>query len=121
MTRAIVDIWRERLGRELQAAALRRDAVASTALRDVLHAVDNAGAPDEHVSVPEPVFGASAEVPRRSVSKAELEMVIGRQAEEREAAAALYRDLGRPEEAARLDAEAAVVRRLLSELGASIT
>ena len=119
MTRAIVDIWRERLGRELQAAALRRDAIATAALRAVLHAVDNTGAPDEHVSVPEPVFGKSAEVPRRSVSEAELKIVIRRQAEEREAAATLYRDLGRPEEAARLEAEAAVVRRWLSELEGS--
>jgi len=119
MTREIVDIWRERIRRELQAAAFRRDAIVAAALRDVLHAIDNTGAPDKPVSVAEPVFGQSAEVPRRSVSEAELKAVIACQAEEREAAASQYRDLGRPEEAARLEAEAALVRRLMSELEGS--
>lgn len=115
---------RERLSAALPAAMKRRDRAAVGALRSALAAIADAeavpvarssspGATSEHVAGAVVGLG-SAEVPRRTLSEADVGGVVAAEAEERERIAAEYADLGRPDDAARLLQEAAVLRDLLA-------
>ena len=98
----------------LTAALKARDAVAVAALRSALGAIENAGAVDPaHAPSPGsgPIAGAAAglgasEVERRPV---DVRAVVTAEVEQRRAAAHEYADLGRPDRAERLQAEADVL------------
>ena len=102
------------LRRALTTALKARDAVAVSALRSALAAVENAGAVEaSHAPSPGsgPIAGAVAglgasEVERRPV---DVRAVVAAEVEHRRAAAREYVDLGRPDRADRLTAEADVL------------
>ncbi len=106
----------------------QRDLVAVSALRSALSALANAEAvPVDHdAPLPGPesaghsaeVAGAAlgvgaTEVDRRALSEAEAEQIVRAEADERDQAAAGYRQAGRAERAERLGAEAAAIRAVL--------
>ena len=102
------------LRRALTTALKARDAVAVSALRSALAAIENAGAVDaSHVPPPGsgPIAGAvdglgAAEVERRAV---DVCAVVAAEVEQRREAAREYAALGRPDRADRLHAEADVL------------
>lgn len=100
--------FRARVEGELRRALRERDAMTVTALRSVLNAVDNASAVDASAHDP-----STSEVPRRHVDLAEVSAIVQRVAEEHEAAARDYTDLGQHEAATRMIGEAAIARRCL--------
>ena len=102
------------LRRALTAALKARDAVAVSALRSALAAVENAGAVDA-AQAPAPVSGpiagavsglGASEVERRPV---DVRAVVAAEVDQRRSAAREYADLGRPDRAERLHAEADVL------------
>ena len=102
------------LRRALTTALKSRDAVAVSALRSALAAIENAGAVDAaQAPLPGsgPIAGAVAglgasEVERRPV---DVRAVVTAEVEQRHAAAREYAELGRPDRAERLRAEAEVL------------
>lgn len=102
------------LRRALTTAIKARDAVAVSALRSALGAIENAGAVDAGQAPPltsGPIAGAveglgAAEVERRPV---DVRAVVAAEVEQRQAAAREYAELGRPDHAERLRAEAEVL------------
>jgi len=102
------------LRRALTAALKARDPAAVAALRSALAAIENAGAVDPtHVPVASsgPIAGAveglgASEVERRPV---DVRAVVEAEVEQRRTAAREYADLGRPDHAERLQAEADVL------------
>ena len=116
-----------RLRRDLARALAARDAVATSALRTALAAVENAAAADPALA-PRPATGGApfaasvrglgaAEVPRRDLTDAEVAEILRAEVAERLAAAADYDRIGHPERAGRLRDEAAVLTRSLSGAG----
>jgi len=104
---------RARLNNDLLLSMKRRDLVATTVLRSVLAALDNASAvpmSNSHV----PVFGRSGDVPRKVLSEIECEAILRNEAQTLRAAAEEYERLGRISEATRFRAELAIVERYLS-------
>lgn len=100
-----------------------RDAVAVSALRTALAAIDNAEAvpPDEAdlLASGGPVAGSVAglgasDVRRRDLTGADVERIVRAEAAERLAAAGEYERRGQPDRAARLRAEASVLSSYLS-------
>ena len=83
---------------DLTAAIRARDAVVSGTLRMVLAAITT-----------EEVAGKTA----RELSDAEVQKVVNKEAKKRKEAAAAYTQAGRPELAAREEAELAVLERYL--------
>jgi uncharacterized protein len=102
------------LRRALTTALKSRDAVAVSALRSALAAIENAGAVDPGHAPPPgsgPIAGAvdglgAAEVERRPV---DVRAVVAAEVEQPRAAAREYTELGRPDHADRLHAEADVL------------
>ena len=102
------------LRRALTTALKSRDAVAVSALRSALAAIENAGAVDPGHAPPPgsgPIAGAvdglvAAEVERRPV---DVRAVVAAEVEQRRSAAREYTELGRPDYADRLHAEADVL------------
>lgn len=116
-----VEQWKTLLRAQLRAAQLARRSDEVTVLRETLAAIDNAEAPpavDGPLSagvIAGSVEGVGAtEVMRRELSPDEIAQVVGRELEERRAAAASYASLGRSEDAARLAAQAELLARLLA-------
>lgn len=102
-----------------------RDRAAVAAIRSALAAIDNAEAVDP-AHAPRPgstvIAGAAVglhagEVPRLELSGEQVVALVEAEAVERMAAARHYDELGRPDEAARLRAEAAVLQVHLDEAG----
>jgi len=93
----------------LKSALRARDGVAAGALRSTLGAIDNASAvegPDRY----RPRLGVGAgEAARRELSIEEMRGIVRAEVADRASAAAEYELLGRPAEADRLRAEAAVL------------
>jgi uncharacterized protein len=115
---------RQRLREALPAAMKSRDRVAVTVLRSALAALDNAeavvaAAPDGSSLAIErtPVGVGAAEVPRRVLTEAQEEQLVRVEVAEREAAALDYERAGRPERAAQLRGEAAVLSAHLAGPG----
>ena len=111
---------RGRLTAALPPAMKARDPAAVTALRSALAAIENAAA----VTPQDPAYGLPAtglgvtEVPRRDQDDAEIERIVRAEIAERRAAAAEYDRLDRPEQAARLRAEAHILEiHLLAQAG----
>jgi uncharacterized protein len=110
---------RDRLRHDLTAAMKARDAIAISALRSAIAAIDNAEAVDVRADGARPatsehIAGAtegagSAEAPRRVLTQAEVEAVIRAQVDERVRTAEEYEALGRGEMAERLRGEARVL------------
>jgi uncharacterized protein len=102
------------LRRALTAALKARDAVAVSALRSALAAIENAGAVDGPQAPPSgsgPIAGAveglgASEVERRPV---DVRAVVAAEIDQRRTAAREYAELGRPDHADRLRAEADVL------------
>jgi uncharacterized protein YqeY len=116
------DLVADRLRAALKDALRARDAVAVAAVRSALASLDNAGAVDpaagprtgagEHVAGGVAGLGAG-EVARREVGEDERREIVAGEVAERRSAAAGYRDHGHGDRAARLDAEADVLERIL--------
>jgi len=127
---------RERLRADIKAAMQARDAAATRLLRALLAAIDNAqavplipgggeagtaGAVGEAIRCDEApaaqaqrVAPGAGEVPRLALTEAALQAVLAAEIAEREGAADAIARHGRPDEAARLWAEAQTVRRYLT-------
>jgi uncharacterized protein YqeY len=112
---------RTRLRRALPVALKARDAAAVAALRSTLGALDNA----EAVAAPAaPTTGGviagarvgigAGEADRRTLSEEEVAAIVGTEVAERVEAADDYRRAGHPDRAARLTAEADVLRAHLA-------
>ena len=105
--------FKDRLRADLKAAMQARDADTVKVLRALIAAVDNA----EAVAVaPEPyqsrAFGDPAsEVPRRVLDRDAIDAILAAETASRLSAADDYEQHGRPEEAARLRGEAALIAR----------
>lgn len=115
---------RDQLRHDLTTALKRRDRTAVSALRSAIAALDNAEAVDvverrrPAVATSGHIAGASAgagsaDVPRRVLTDAEIAAIVADQIEERRESARQYAELGRPEAAERLIAEADVLARYL--------
>jgi uncharacterized protein YqeY len=105
-------LLRTRLATDLRAAMKARAASSVTTLRCLAAALDNAGAvkqTDAHV----PSFGRSGDVPRKSLTQDELLTLLRHEIAARRAAAIEYQRFGRPDDAARLQAELIVIARYL--------
>jgi uncharacterized protein len=111
---------RVRLRQALTTAMRARDAVAVSALRSTLGAIDNAEAVDANDVVPIPrspggvIAGAvpglgAGEVTRRQLSEDGIAGIVRAEVADREWAAADYERAGRGDRADRLRAEAAVL------------
>jgi uncharacterized protein YqeY len=112
---------RERLRARLADAMRARDLVAMSVLRATLAAIDNAEAPS---ATAEDLRGATIEhspygvgmreVPRRTLSDADVEDLVRGEVADRSTAAAAYVRAGETQRADRLRAEAAVLQDLLA-------
>jgi uncharacterized protein YqeY len=110
---------------DLMAARKARDEIASAALRSAIAAIDNAEAVDDPRSArrggdSQHIAGATAgagssDVPRRTLTEAEMKAIVRTQVEERHHAADQYENLGREDQATRLRREAALLAEYLSE------
>lgn len=108
---------RVRLRASLTRSIKRRNAVAVTALRSALAAIDNAeavDAPPARTAGGSPIAGAvqglgAGEAPRRHLSDADIAEIVRAEVAQRQAAAAEYDRLGRGETSTRLRAEAAAL------------
>ncbi|MEV4345323.1 hypothetical protein AB0J83_12675 [Actinoplanes sp. NPDC049596] len=117
---------RQRLKEALPTAMKARDRPATAALRATLAAIDNAeavptgggGAQGSLAIETLPVGIGVNEVARRVLTEQDVERIVRAEAGEREQAAAEYAELGHPERAEQLRAEASVLMGHLNE-GAS--
>jgi uncharacterized protein len=120
------DALRSALRGALVSAMKARDADAAAALRTAIAAIDNAqavAAPDddpdhggEHVAGARVGLGA-AEAPRRGLSPAEADTVLGAVVAEQDSAAATFEALGRAPDAARLRRQSALLSVYLRRSG----
>lgn len=107
----------QRLRAALTRAMKERDAVAVSALRSAIAAIDNAGAadaPDAKAASDGVIAGAmrgvgASEVPRRELSETEVASLVRHEIAQRETAAAEYARHGREDDAARLRAQIQVL------------
>lgn len=124
MPESPADVLRGELRAALNEAMRNRDGVAIAALRSALSAIDNAEAPDA-AHAPEPAEGhatfagtvaglGAAEVERKILSEAELAQLIEAEITDRDHTAETYRLSGRADMAARLKAQADVLRPYLA-------
>jgi len=112
---------RERISQSLREALKGRDTIAVSALRSALSAIANAEAVDAPAT---PASGSqfvaagvsglgSGDVPRRSLSNADVDAIVRTEISERLRAADDYDRAGRPEQAGRLRREAGVLAELV--------
>lgn len=101
---------RRRLNGDLLLAMKAKDPVATSALRSVLSALDNASAVPAS-AVAGPVFGRNGDVPRRDLSEDDCQGIISAEVDARSVAAEEYERLGRHDAAARLRAEREIIER----------
>ena len=111
---------RDRMGVALTSAMRARNRVAVSALRSALARVSNAEA--VHVdsmpragAVEEARVGAgAADAPRRELTEDDVRGIVEAEVAEHDHAARHFTDIGRPDEAARVAAQAEVLRGLLA-------
>jgi uncharacterized protein YqeY len=109
---APVDDLRNELRQALKRALASRDRTAVAALRSAIAALDNAEAVPAARRARTALAGGvpgAADVPRRALSDEEAQAILQSQISERHVAADEYERLGRPDAAARLRREAAVL------------
>ena len=102
-----------RLRTDLLKAMKERDTAATTTLRSLLGAFDNASAvpmTTEHV----PVYGRSGDVPRKVVTERDYQEILQREALARQTAALEFERLGCGEAASRLEAELSIILRYVA-------
>jgi len=107
---------KHRLRADIKAAMRARAADETRLLRALLAAVDNAQAvpvAPGRSALPNSFADGASEVPRIALTESALHAVLTAEIAERERAAEAIAAHGRPDEAERLRAEAAVVRRYL--------
>jgi uncharacterized protein len=115
------DVWRVKLRAELKTAMKARDTVATSALRSLLSAIDNAEAPDvstaphaEHGVIAGGVAGLGAgEVDRLQLSSADIALIVRREVASRSEAAEQYECLGQHDQAEIVRSEVAALERFL--------
>jgi uncharacterized protein YqeY len=116
---------RTTLRRDLTAALKARDRVAVAALRSAIAALENAEAVptdqatdttagNEHVAGA-PVGLGVTEADRQDLTESDVRAILAAEVRDRTTAADEYDGLGRPDQAARLRAEAEVLSRYLAE------
>jgi uncharacterized protein YqeY len=111
---------RDRMSAALTSSMKARDKVAVTALRSALARVANAEA--VHIdtvpragAIHDAAVGAgAADAPRRDLTEADVREVVEAEVAEHERAATHFTDVLRPDDAARVRAEADVLRALLA-------
>jgi uncharacterized protein len=114
---------RSRLRKDLTAALKARNAVAVSALRSAIAAIENAESFDVNLTEPSPATSqhfagatagvGSSEVARRVLSEVDLIAIVRGEVEERGQAADEYAKLGKVDPAERLRSEAEVLREYL--------
>jgi uncharacterized protein YqeY len=110
---------RQRLRDGLPVALKARDRTAVAALRSTLAAIDNAEAVDGKgfagslAIERSPVGVGAAELPRRTLTEADVEALVRKEMAEREAAAAEYDRAGRSDRADQLRGEVGVLSAFL--------
>ena len=120
MTAAEEPGLRDRMGAALTTAMKGRDRVAVAALRSALARVSNAEAVPIDVMPPAGAIerarlgAGAAEAPRRELTEADVRLVVGAEVAEHDRAAQHLLAVGRPDDAARVTAEADVLRALLA-------
>jgi uncharacterized protein len=100
-----IDPLRARLSADLLTAMKARDKPTIDTLRCLLAVLDNAGAQDPKA------FGSATEVPRKSLTKNELQALMQAELASRSAAILEYERGGRHQDAARLRADLVLVSR----------
>lgn len=111
---------RGRMTAALTDAMRARDPVAVTVLRSALSAVANAEAvaidtmPRAGAAESAPVGAGAADAPRRELTEHDVRAVVLAELAEHDRSAAHLRGAGRPAEAERVAAEAAVLREVLA-------
>ncbi len=111
---------RARMASALTDAMRARDRVAVTALRSALSAVANAEAvpvdtlPSAGAMESAALGAGAADAPRRELTEHDVRAVVVAELAEHDRSAAHLRDAGRPDDAARVTAEADVLRELLA-------
>jgi len=116
---------RARLRLALAEALRARDTIAVSALRSALGAIGNAEAVEPGAAAPAGSAGphvagavsglGAAEVPRRSLSPAQIERIVREEAAEREDAARGYERAGHADRAGRLRREARLLLAVLAD------
>jgi len=107
----------------LRAALKSRDKVAASALRSALAAIENAGAIDVPAArrgqaiEESPLGPGAAEAERRALTEADVARIVRAEIADRDLAAVAYQQAGHVERAARLRAEADVLRGHCYRLG----
>jgi uncharacterized protein YqeY len=99
---------RARLSADLLTAMKARDKAAIDTLRCLLAVLDNAGAQDPKT------FGSSTEVPRKSLTRNELQALIQAEITSRREAVIEYERGGRHQDAACLRAELVLLSRYIT-------
>ena len=110
-----VEIIRKRLRTSLVKARKARDDISIAEYRSLIALLDNASAIPVDLSGPSLQVQGSADVPRRLLRREEVLELLRQEHHERIKAATEYRKLGRDSEAARLEAQADVLERVLEE------
>ena len=111
---------RERMGAALTASMRARDRVAVAALRSALARVSNAEAvhidtaPRAGALHDAPVGAGAADAPRRELTEADVRALVEDEVAEHDGAAQHLTEVGRPDEAAVVTAQADVLRQLLA-------
>lgn len=106
---------RERMKADLTAAMKARQMQTASTLRTVLGTIDNA----EAVPVTTPVAytnGKTNDVPRKHLTAADIEQILRQELQSRAAMVQKYQDLGREEDAVRLQAEVTLIAGYLYQL-----
>ncbi|MFT4039854.1 MAG: GatB/YqeY domain-containing protein [Thermomicrobiales bacterium] len=107
-------IMKDRLRADLRAAMQERNASEARVLRSLIAAIDNAEAPAISTAPSAHAHdfaSGAAEVERLVLDDAQIARVLQAEIAERDCAAATFTQLGQPERAAELEAEAAIARR----------
>ena len=107
---------RTRVKSELKEAMRARDRATVIALRGILSALDNAEAVVVDAPAWPPVVNRSADVPRRTLTGADVARILQDEADEHQRALVQYEALGQPEVVEELRVKLAVVNRYLRGL-----
>jgi len=112
------EAFRARLRADLKNAMQQRLAVETTVIRSLIAAIDNAQAVavgDFHEKFVMRAFGdKAAEVPRRALSKGDVDALLAREIAERREAMEQYQAHGRGDAASKLLDEVVVLERYLT-------
>jgi uncharacterized protein YqeY len=107
---------REQMKRDLVQAMKARQTATVATLRSALAAIDNAEAvPVDETTPIIPFVTQRPDVPRKVLSDADIQEILQKEVDERNAASAEYARLGQSTEAERLQASAALIANYLNQ------